>query len=139
MSLSLKNISITQQQRAQSARFLATSTCARSFNNTALLWAQRRLHRQKIPLTPKKKPRPSKSIRRLWRLVKALDIDRIIPLGAELPSIEELSVKISAHCTTRQFDKRSLPTEFLTQEEVCPVRIEFSLWPVEEEAEGKRR
>ena len=61
-------------------------------------------------------------------------VDRIIPLGAALLPVQELSVKFSADCTSRQFDKRSPATNFLTEEEVCPLRIDFSLRPVEEEA-----
>eukprot|EP00985_Skeletonema_marinoi_P031063 scaffold35844_cov66-Skeletonema_marinoi.AAC.1 len=62
-------------------------------------------------------------------------VDRIISLGAELPPVQELSVHFSAHCTSRKFNKRSLPTNFLTEteEEVNTIRIGSSLWPVEEE------
>ena len=62
-------------------------------------------------------------------------VDRITPLGAELPPVQELSVHFSAHCTSRKFNKRSLPTNFLTEteEEVDLIRIGSSLGPVEEE------
>ena len=63
-------------------------------------------------------------------------VDRIIPLGEGIPPVQELSVHFSAHCTSRKFNKRSLPTNFLTEteEEVDLIRIGSSLCPVEEEA-----
>eukprot|EP00985_Skeletonema_marinoi_P010769 scaffold5054_cov109-Skeletonema_marinoi.AAC.2 len=66
-------------------------------------------------------------------------VDCNIPVGGELPTVqEELSVQFSAHCTSRKFDKRSLPTNFLTEteEEVDLIKIGSSLWPVEEEEEA---
>eukprot|EP00984_Skeletonema_dohrnii_P000347 scaffold118_cov106-Skeletonema_dohrnii-CCMP3373.AAC.3 len=65
-------------------------------------------------------------------------VDRNIPVAAELPTVqEELSVQFSAHCTSRQFNKSSLPTNFLTEteEEVDLIRVDFSLGLVEEEEE----
>eukprot|EP00984_Skeletonema_dohrnii_P001033 scaffold325_cov102-Skeletonema_dohrnii-CCMP3373.AAC.6 len=67
-------------------------------------------------------------------------VDCNIPLGAELPPVqEELSVHFSAHCTSRKFNKRSLPAKFLTEteEEVNTITIGSSLWPVEEEEEAE--
>eukprot|EP00984_Skeletonema_dohrnii_P015256 scaffold6547_cov141-Skeletonema_dohrnii-CCMP3373.AAC.9 len=52
-------------------------------------------------------------------------VDRIIPERVELPPVqEELSVQFSAHCTSRKFDKSSLPANFLTEteEEVNTIR-----------------
>eukprot|EP00984_Skeletonema_dohrnii_P026091 scaffold15378_cov68-Skeletonema_dohrnii-CCMP3373.AAC.1 len=66
-------------------------------------------------------------------------VDRNITLGAELPPVqEELSVQFSAHCTSRKFDKSSLPANFLTEtgEEVNTIRTGSSLWPVQEEEEA---
>eukprot|EP00985_Skeletonema_marinoi_P027121 scaffold21751_cov124-Skeletonema_marinoi.AAC.1 len=65
-------------------------------------------------------------------------VDHIIPVGAELPTVQEelsVSVHFSAHCTSRQFNKRSQPANFLTEteEEVNTIRIGSSLWSVEEE------
>jgi len=57
-------------------------------------------------------------------------VDRINPLGAKLPPVQELSVQISATCTSRQFKKGSLPANFLTETEEEVILVD----PVEEEA-----
>eukprot|EP00984_Skeletonema_dohrnii_P004509 scaffold1597_cov74-Skeletonema_dohrnii-CCMP3373.AAC.1 len=88
-------------------------------------------------------PRPTKKIQMEDVHAEAEEaqnptVDRNIPLGAELPTVqEELSVHFSAHCTSRKFNKRSLPANFLTEteEEVNTIRIGSSLWPVQEEEE----
>eukprot|EP00984_Skeletonema_dohrnii_P012799 scaffold5227_cov97-Skeletonema_dohrnii-CCMP3373.AAC.1 len=88
-------------------------------------------------------PRPTKKIQMEDVHAEAEEaqnptVDRNIPLGAELSTVqEELSVHFSAHCTSRKFNKRSKPANFLTEteEEVNTIGIGSSLWTVQEEEE----